>query len=240
MEDSNNSKRDAAFMGKVTAGLSHEFKNTLAIISESVGLMADLLDQAPPEDWPVHGRLKKIIASIDEQMQRGDVLVKRLNSFAHSIDKPVAGVEFNALLGELTAIAERFARVRRVELETNPSESPVDILTDPFRIRYVLFSFIEWATERSPRGANVRIDTRWAESMAQVHISSQGEQTAEELSRRISTIQSTNRADEHEDDPELDRLLQTVVKLGGTVAVTDAHGSGVTVILSFPKSLPGS
>ena len=33
-----------AFVGRVTASLSHEVKNTLAIISESSGLMGDLLE----------------------------------------------------------------------------------------------------------------------------------------------------------------------------------------------------
>ena len=34
--------KEIGFMGKVTASLSHEIKNTLAIINESVGLMGDL------------------------------------------------------------------------------------------------------------------------------------------------------------------------------------------------------
>ena len=35
--------KEIGFMGKVTASLSHEIKNTLAIINESAGLMGDLL-----------------------------------------------------------------------------------------------------------------------------------------------------------------------------------------------------
>ena len=41
---------EIAFMGKVTASLSHEIKNTLAIINESVGLMGDLLGKDAPGD----------------------------------------------------------------------------------------------------------------------------------------------------------------------------------------------
>jgi hypothetical protein len=35
--------RKAAFMGRITAGVTHEMKNVLAIIKESAGLMEDFL-----------------------------------------------------------------------------------------------------------------------------------------------------------------------------------------------------
>ena len=87
--------KEIAFMGKVTASLSHEIKNTLAIINESAGLMGDLLGKDAPEDWPAYSRLTNLLASIEEQVQRSADIVKRLNQFAHSMDKSLVDLDLN-------------------------------------------------------------------------------------------------------------------------------------------------
>ncbi len=61
---------EIGFMGKVAASLSHEIKNTLAVINESAGLMGDLLRKDAPEDWPSYSRFNDLLASIEEQVQR--------------------------------------------------------------------------------------------------------------------------------------------------------------------------
>ena len=62
--------KEIAFMGKVSASLSHEIKNALAIINESVGLMGDLLQRDASEDWPPYSRWTSLLVSIEEQVQR--------------------------------------------------------------------------------------------------------------------------------------------------------------------------
>ncbi|MEJ2236131.1 MAG: hypothetical protein P8X67_19675, partial [Syntrophobacterales bacterium] len=108
--------KEIAFMGKVTASLSHEIKNTLAIINESVGLMGDLLLQDAPENWPQYSRLTELTASIEEQVQRSADIIKRLNQFAHSMDKSLVDIDLNELVQEITTLAQRFARLKRVQL----------------------------------------------------------------------------------------------------------------------------
>ncbi len=42
---------ETAFMGKITAAITHEMKNVLAIIKESAGLMEDLLSVAKDDSF---------------------------------------------------------------------------------------------------------------------------------------------------------------------------------------------
>ena len=56
--------KEIGFMGKVSASLSHEIKNTLAIINESVGLMGDLLRKEGSDDLPQYSRVNILIASL--------------------------------------------------------------------------------------------------------------------------------------------------------------------------------
>ena len=130
-------------MGKVTASLSHEIKNTLAIINESAGLMGDLLRKDAPEDWPQYSRLTEIVASLEEQVQRSADIVKRLNQFAHSMDKSMAGLDLNDTVSQTAILAQRFAILRRVNLETILDPRPLQIQNDPFRTLYIIFGFIE-------------------------------------------------------------------------------------------------
>ena len=106
--------KEIGFMGKVTASLSHEIKNTLAIINESVGLMGDLLRKDAPEDWPQYSRLTKLMGSIEEQVQRSAAIVKRLNQFAHSMDKSLVDLDLNETVRQTVILAQRFATLRRV------------------------------------------------------------------------------------------------------------------------------
>lgn len=83
-----------AFMGKITAGVTHELQNVLAIIKESSGLMNDLvmISEEIPEDQK--DRYHQIIRSMDNQVLRGGELLKSLNGLAHSTDGSRNDVDF--------------------------------------------------------------------------------------------------------------------------------------------------
>lgn len=225
------------FMGKVAASLSHEIKNTLAIINESVGLMGDLLEKDAPADWRAYPRLKSIMPTIEEQVQRSALIVKRLNRFAHSMDKPVTTVDLNELVQEITALAQRFARLRGVELEVEPAPEPLQIISDPFRIQYVVFGFIERGVWRcSPNQSKVRLVCRRAEDNSHIIISDEGSAEGDWLRKRISAALS-HASPSAEEDVELDLLALTMADLGGSIEVEDLGKTGNRVILSFPAKI---
>jgi signal transduction histidine kinase len=74
------------FFGKMSASISHEIKNALAIINESAGLLDDLSLRAE-RGIPVEPeRLKKQAGNILKQIRRADGIIQNMNKFAHSID----------------------------------------------------------------------------------------------------------------------------------------------------------
>ena len=65
------------FSGSMTASISHELKNVLAIVNENGGLLGDLamlVAKGRPLDPE---RLKTISGNIHRQVQRADVIIKR-------------------------------------------------------------------------------------------------------------------------------------------------------------------
>lgn len=228
--------REIGFMGKVTASLSHEIKNTLAIINESVGLMGDLLGKDAPDDWPQYSRLTNLLASVEEQIQRSADIVKRLNQFAHSMDRSLAELDLNETVRQAVILAQRFASLRRVNLETQLESKPLQLQSDPFRLLYVIFEFIEGAINCSPKEAEVRVKTERSGEMFQVTVTDQGTFEAENIRALVSTSPSIGG---EKDESDLAILAQTVEALGGTIGAEQGDGGLNKVILSFPASVPG-
>jgi C4-dicarboxylate-specific signal transduction histidine kinase len=228
--------KEIGFMGKVTASLSHEIKNTLAVINESAGLMGDLLRRDAPEDWPQYSRLTSIVASIEEQVQRSADIVKRLNQFAHSMDKSLAELDLNETVRQTVMLAQRFATLRRINLETILDSKPLQTQSDPFRTLYIIFGFIERAINCSPKKAKVTVKTDRSEEMFQVTVTDQGTVEVDAIRAQVSASFS---AEAEQDESDLAVLVQTMKALGGTIAAEQAAEAGNKIVLSFPPRFPG-
>ena len=223
--------REIGFMGKVTASLSHEIKNTLAIINESVGLMGDLLRKDAPDDWPPYSRLTNLMGSIEEQVQRSAAIVKRLNQFAHSMDKSLAELDLNETVRQTVILAQRFATLRRVNLATQLESKPLHLLGDPFRLLYVIFGFIDRAINCSPKEAEVTVKTERSGAMFQVTVTDQGTVEAGKIRALVSADPS---AEAEQGESDLALLAQTIEALGGTINAEQEDGGLNKVVLSFP------
>ena len=142
-------------MGKITAGMTHEIKNVLAIIRESSGLMEDLLSMRPDKSFLHQEKFLKTIATIQEQVNRGVDLTTRLNRFAHTMDEPTVAVNLNDILEQLVSLLERFARLKNVQLSVMPAGQAQTIRTDPFRLQMVLSACVDALLNKLDAGGEV-------------------------------------------------------------------------------------
>lgn len=133
------------FFGKMSASISHEIKNVLAIINENAGLLEDftfMMDQGKPVE---PDRLKNLARTMMKQVSRADLILKKMNRFAHSIDDPVREVDLNKTLELITALADRLAAMRGVRLDIHPAPNPVMLKTAPFHLLNLLWLTLEFA-----------------------------------------------------------------------------------------------
>ena len=135
--------RELAFFGKIAAGVTHELRNVLAIINESNGLMSDLIAMSKNMSFPHQDRFQRSIKKIEEQVRRGVDLTGRFNRFSHSMDNPVVSVDLNEVVELTVALAQRFARLKHVELIHSACSKPVMLLTNPFRIQMAVSKAID-------------------------------------------------------------------------------------------------
>lgn len=167
--------RPTAFMGKITAGVTHEMKNVLAIIRESAGLVEDIIGLSPADAVPNREKILRSLTRIADQVNRGVDLSTRLNGFAHSPDATSAEVDLSRVLDQIAYLSRRFTRVRGVSVEVEPSASPVMLVTDPLGIQMLIFGCIDALADVAGKGATVRISPgRSADGVAVIRFSVEG------------------------------------------------------------------
>ena len=132
------------FYGIITASVSHEIKNVLAIINENAGLLEDLTSMADRGQPLVPARLKMMATALQKQIGRANEILNNMNRFAHSIDETVAEVDLNQTIELFMALADRFTVMRGVKVDLMLPENPVTIPTAPFFLLNLLWLCLDF------------------------------------------------------------------------------------------------
>lgn len=133
------------FFGRMSASATHEIKNTLAIINESAGLLEDLsiaADQGIPLSIP---RIKNISKMITRQVQRADLILKKLNRFSHSTDQSTDSVDLEKTLYFVLNLADRLIKAHGVTIKITSPLTPLIITTNLFCLENIIWRAIESA-----------------------------------------------------------------------------------------------
>ncbi len=138
-------ERGLQFLGAQTASQSHEVTNVLTIINEMVGLMGDLLHGAGQGRELDPARLTQITTKIAAQIQRGNKIVRAINQFGHSADKPRAVIDLQGMLERIAFIAQRPAVLHKTLLETHFPDESMSLETSPLGFQQAVFTAFEIA-----------------------------------------------------------------------------------------------
>jgi signal transduction histidine kinase len=146
-----------AFFGAVTASVSHELNNVIAIINELTGLLDDMRYGAEQGQPVGPERLKNIHERFNRQVKRGEIIIKRLNKFAHSTDQPIIEFDLNFVLGNLVDLTQRLADMKMVNLVYDVSEAPVQYTGNPFEFQHIVFRCIRLLLESAEKDSEVTL-----------------------------------------------------------------------------------
>jgi hypothetical protein len=134
---------ELAFFGKISASVTHELRNVLAVINESNGLMADFLAMTREAPFPHREKFQRSVQKIEEQVRRGVEITSRFNRFAHSMDHACADIDLNSIVTQTVSLTQRLAALRNVELKGQACDHPIRLFTSAFRIQMALTMAIE-------------------------------------------------------------------------------------------------
>ncbi len=139
-----NSDNKAAFMGRVTASVTHEIQNVLAIIKETSGLMEDFfLLQKSGDLQNIEEKLDTCIKTIKKQTYRGVNLTSGLNVFAHTADSSHVSINIFETITKMIFITKRLFIQKGVDVSIVECSKPYSLNTDPVLFQMAVFSCIE-------------------------------------------------------------------------------------------------
>ena len=159
------------FIGKINASMSHEIKNTLAVINENAGLLEDftlMADKGMPIDPE---RLKSLAGKIQQQIKRADKIVKNMNMFAHSTDKTLKQVKLDEILDFVAALSARLISNRGIVLEIVPNAEPVVIQTNPFFLKNLIWLCIDFAMDWTGEKKTIAVSYKKVSGGAEIKLS---------------------------------------------------------------------
>ncbi|MGD2096804.1 MAG: hypothetical protein PVG35_04440 [Desulfobacterales bacterium] len=135
---------DLTFFGKVNASISHELKNSMAIISEAAGLLQDLTEMSVKGQKMEPEMLKSCSDDIIEEIQRSFTIIKQMNVFSHSVDDPVRTVNLLDLINLMAALSKFLSFASKIRFDPIPEEGSV-VLTCPFRLQNLIYQALIFA-----------------------------------------------------------------------------------------------
>jgi light-regulated signal transduction histidine kinase (bacteriophytochrome) len=130
--------------GRTCRLISHELKNVLAIISETSGLLDELVDLADSGRKFEPGKLQSQTASILEEVERANKIIRNMNTFAHSVDEFIGKVDIGQTLALMSELCQLDSSLRKTKLHLIDSE-PCVIYTSHFFLANLIYEALNFS-----------------------------------------------------------------------------------------------
>jgi C4-dicarboxylate-specific signal transduction histidine kinase len=211
---------EVEFIGKITAGVTHEVNNVLASIREISGLLNDILSITDEKSFPKKEKFQTSIQKIQNQIQRGVKLTSQLNKFSHLSDSKKTEIDLNESIDHLIFLTERFARIKNVSLIHQASNKTFTLRSDPLKLQMALFICILYLLNHMSNGGEINLLQEKKGNECLIVISCKGEIVNEETIFKDSSLAE-----------ELVSLKSVVDNLNGNY---ELNASDKSIILNIP------
>ena len=133
-----------SFFGITNRLISHELKNILAIISETLELIDELMELSETGIKIPSGKLRSLSKSVIEEIERANTVIRNMNTFAHSVDEFIKEVDVKEILSLMIKLSRLNAISKNVKIQFLETESHT-IYTSPFFLENLLHHAIHFA-----------------------------------------------------------------------------------------------
>ncbi|PLX94680.1 MAG: hypothetical protein C0620_05575 [Desulfuromonas sp.] len=156
-----------AALGEMAAGLAHEIRNPLGVISSSAQLIESQLEQPPSSQ-------KELLSVIREETARLNDLVSNFLRFGRPGEPRREPHHLDALVQRAVDHLQNIAEQRQIALNFAPPQRPVVIAVDADMIQQLLLNLLLNAIEASSANSQVTIETHVTPHQAEIVISDHG------------------------------------------------------------------
>ena len=233
-------KMDA--VGQLTGGVAHDFNNILTVITGTIEILADGVQDRP--------RLAAIARMIDEAATRGADLTHQLLAFARRQPLEPRPVDPNALARDAASLL-RPTLGEQIEIEAMLEDDVWRAIADPAQLTTALLNLAVNARDAMPGGGkltletgNVVLDESYAEANAEVRagpyvmiaVSDTGSGMTPDVLERVFEPFFTTKDVGKGTGLGLSMVYGFVKQSGGHIKVYSEVGHGTTIKLYLPRA----
>jgi len=231
-------KENLAALGEISAGIAHEFRNSLSTLLAQCRLLQRRL---PGDD----GR-KRTLEEMAGEILSLEGVIQEILKFARPIELKIQPLDLAGFLKELgTSFSEPLAEAR-IEMIIRPGPDAL-IYADPLALRQVFVNLIQNSKEAMAEGGELAISAKlphkghesrkrkalsWGEGFVKISVSDNGRGMGEEEKEKAFLPFFSTK--ENGTGLGLALVQKAVVGMGGKIEVESQLGSGTTFHLYLP------
>ncbi len=145
-----------SFFGAANRLISHELKNIFAIISETLGLIDELIESPGAESYLKSGKFQSLSESVIEEIERANRIVKNMNTFAHSVDTFINEVDIRRLVETMIGIFKLNATSKNIEIHLL-DHGPCVITTIPVLLQRLIYQIFKFSLDVKHHGNEIAV-----------------------------------------------------------------------------------
>jgi signal transduction histidine kinase len=213
-----------AAIGELAAGIAHEIRNPLGIITGSAEIVQKHKDQKIREE---------MINYILEESKRIDGLVNSLLDFARPKEPQLMSCDLREILEKMLLLLSPRAHILRVHIRKEIPQTPLRVSVDPDLIRQALMNLGVNALEAMPNGGVLKIAVM-ADGQDNVFIrfSDTGKGIPKEIQTKVFDPFFTTK--EGGTGLGLSIAHQIIIQHGGTITLEEGEERGSTFTIILP------
>lgn len=216
-------KRRLATIGQMVAGIAHEIRTPLQVITTGVDALSRAVDDRD---------LERETARTREGLRQIREFIQEILDYSKEVTLDRMAVDPATLIASVEAdLAEDLARTSiRLERRFEPEVGRLD--GDPFRLKQVFLNLVKNAIEAAPEGSSIHVAVAEIDNMIAIDVRDEGRGISPEDRERIFVPFFTTK-------PRGTGLGLAIVRRiidahGGRIAVGDATGAGTSIRVLIP------
>lgn len=207
-------------LGEMSAGISHELRNSMSVISGYAKLLGKKVDQSA----------KGTVDSISAEINNMDKIISELLAFAKPSVLSKESVDLNIMMQELAqSIAGGKDKIRTLI----DADGPVSVKADEVLLRQALSNLFINAVEAMPDGGSLEVKLARLDGKAQIYIKDTGYGIPDDIKQKIFLPFYTTK--ETGIGFGLALVQKIIVSHSGSIEVESKEGEGTAFIITLPE-----
>jgi two-component system sensor histidine kinase AtoS len=213
-------KQRLSQLGEMSAGISHELRNSMSVISGYAKLLGKKADTS----------MMSTVDAISAEIDNMNKIISELLAFAKPTVLNTERVDLNRLVEETAASVTGNSNALKVSMNLHET---VSINADKVLLRQALTNLFVNAAEAMPGGGSLEIELSRARNKAEIRIRDTGNGIPEDIRQKIFLPFFTTK--DEGTGFGLALVQKIIVSHGGSIEVESKDGEGTTFRITLPE-----